>query len=75
MSIEYSYSQYSSPSHHWKFKSPGRAARYWMYDGATLVYDGLHNESLGDYDEAQLDQLTDLIKAIFGAQKVTEARK
>jgi hypothetical protein len=61
--------------YHWKFTGPGKAARHWRYTGTYLVFDSLHSESLTDFHEAKLEDLKNLIRAIFGAEEIEEGGK
>jgi len=56
--------------HSWKITNPGKAARYYEYDGATFTFDGLKHESLTPFREATVQETRNVFKALFGAIKV-----
>jgi hypothetical protein len=61
-------------AHHWKFKSLGKRARHWRYNGDILHINSIHSESLTEFRVADLQDLKGLVKAIFGAAEVREAK-
>jgi hypothetical protein len=61
-------------SNHWKFTALGKAARHWRYNGSLLIVGSKHAEALSDFHEAELEDLEGLIKAIFGAKEIREAK-